>query len=238
MEFIAVIGLLASILATLLGSVWWLAQRLAHIEARLARLEETKADKADVEVIRRELADKASREDLRIELARKADKADIEALHMELAKKADKADVEVIRRELADKASREDVAGIRHGLSSIVSAASEAHRAVVDFLALKGVVEEGEARYLAERVKALFTVALPNPLTEEELRFVRDFLDRASEDPDKVTEEECERAYQIGVRLFSEDFDARGYQLAMAAAYVRAYLVSKKVREKRGGAPL
>ena len=193
MEFIAIIGLLASILATLLGSVWWLAQKLAHIEARLARLEETKADKADVEAI---------------------------------------------RRELADKASREDVAGIRHGLSSVVSAASEAHRAIVDFLALKGVVEEGEARYLAERVKALFTVALPNPLTEEELRFVRDFLDRAAEDPNKVTEEECERAYQIGVRLFSEDFDARGYQLAMAAAYVRAYLVSKKVREKRSGAPL
>ncbi len=193
MEFIAIIGLLASILATLLGSVWWLAQKLAHIEARLARLEETKADKADVEAI---------------------------------------------RRELADKASRDDVAGIRHGLSSVVSAASEAHRAIVDFLALKGVVEEGEARYLAERVKALFTVALPNPLTEEELRFVRDFLDRAAEDPNKVTEEECERAYQIGVRLFSEDFDARGYQLAMAAAYVRAYLVSKKVREKRSGAPL
>ncbi len=193
MEFIAIIGLLASILATLLGSVWWLAQKLAHIEASLARLEEAKADKADVEAI---------------------------------------------RRELADKPSREDVAGIRHGLSSVVSAASEAHRAIVDFLALKGVVEEGEARYLAERVKALFTVALPNPLTEEELRFVRDFLDRAAEDPDKVTEEECERAYQIGVRLFSEDFDARGYQLAMAAAYVRAYLVSKKVREKRSGAPL
>ncbi len=193
MEFIAIVGLLASILATLLGSVWWLAQKLAHIEASLARLEEAKADKADVEAI---------------------------------------------RRELADKASRDDVAGIRHGLSSVVSAASEAHRAIVDFLALKGVVEEGEARYLAERVKALFTVALPNPLTEEELRFVRDFLDRAAEDPNKVTEEECERAYQIGVRLFSEDFDARGYQLAMAAAYVRAYLVSKKVREKRSGAPL
>ena len=118
-------------------------------------------------------------------------------------------------------------------IARALSAASvEAHRVVVDYMSIKGVIEKGEAEYLSRRVEGLFHVHVStvNPLTKEELKFLKEFF---AKDPDLVTEEEAERAYEIGKRLFVEDLDPNGYLIAIAAAYRRGYLVSKRVRERK-----
>ncbi|QOJ78765.1 hypothetical protein IG193_08455 [Infirmifilum lucidum] len=127
---------------------------------------------------------------------------------------------------------------IERKIGSLSKASSEAYRTVVDFLALKGLLERSEAEYLVKRVEGMFAL-LPraNPLTEEELKFVKEFLARASRNVDEVTVDEAEKAYEIGVRLFADDGDWRGYMLAMAAAYVRGYLVSREVRRKKEKTP-
>jgi len=119
---------------------------------------------------------------------------------------------------------------IERSMRSLSSASSEAHRIIVDFLAIKGLIEKEEAKYLGDRVEAIFQVSTLNPLTKEEFKFLKEFF---SKDVDEVTIEEAERAYELGKRLFVEDFNDKGFLIAMAAAYIRGYLVSKKVRERK-----
>lgn len=89
----------------------------------------------------------------------------------------------------------------------MASASSKAHRVVIDYLSVKGLVDRSEAEYLGRRVKAVFRVYTAfNPLTEQELRFLKEFFSR---DVDEATVEEAERAYELGKKLFVEDFDER-----------------------------
>ncbi|HDI74820.1 MAG TPA: hypothetical protein ENF55_02575 [Thermoprotei archaeon] len=119
-------------------------------------------------------------------------------------------------------------------------ASTEAHRVIVDFLALKGLIEKNEAEYLSERVRGIFEVFKSgflsegafklNPLSRKEIEFLKEFL---SKNIDEITIEEAERAYEIGRRLFVKDLDERGFLLAMAATYIRGYLVSREVRKRK-----
>ncbi len=123
-------------------------------------------------------------------------------------------------------------AGIERTLRSLALASAEVQRMVLDFLSLKGLLERSESEYLMKRAEGLFRVyvtPLIDPLSEEELKFVREFLSR---DVDLVTIEEAERAYELGKRIFVEG-DERGFILAMAAAYARGYLVSREVRKRK-----
>ncbi len=117
-------------------------------------------------------------------------------------------------------------------VKAISAASVEAHRLIVDFLSIKGILERDEMEYLSRRVEGIFHTyaSAVNPLTKEELKFLKEFF---AKDPDLVTEEEAERAYEIGKRLFVEDADPNGYLIAIAAAYRRGYLVSKRVRERK-----
>lgn len=115
-------------------------------------------------------------------------------------------------------------------IKGLASASSEAHRIITDFLALKGVIKRPEAEYLSARVKGVFQAYTSNPLSKEEHRFI---LNLFSRDVDEATVEEAEKAYQIGLRLFREELDSRGFLLAMAASYLRRYLISKEVRKAK-----
>jgi len=123
------------------------------------------------------------------------------------------------------------IEGIERALRGLAFASSEGHKAIIDFLALKGLIERREAEYLSKRVESEFRLHAPNPLTEEELKFLKEFISRAARNVDEVTIEEAERAYELGLRMFTEDFDVKGFLAAIAATYVRGYLVSKEVKE-------
>ncbi len=120
--------------------------------------------------------------------------------------------------------------GLEEMIRGSASASTEAHRVITDFLALKGLIDKAEAEYLSARVRGVFQAYALNPLSEEERRFI---LDLFSKDVDEATIEEAEKAYQIGLKLFREKLDSRGFLLAMAASYLRGYLISREVRKSK-----
>lgn len=122
--------------------------------------------------------------------------------------------------------------GLEREIRGLALASSESHAVITDFLSLKGLIERGEAEYLRDRIAGVFRIytAAPNPLTREELEFIRRVF---SKDVDEITIEEAERAREIGRRLFIEDWDERGFLLFIAASFIRGYHISKKVRERR-----
>jgi len=117
----------------------------------------------------------------------------------------------------------------RH-VRSLSIASLEAHRMMIDYLSLKRLLSKEEAEYLGGRVKGILDLYRANPLREEELKFLREIF---SSDLDKVTIGDVERAYEIGKKLFVEEGDERGYLIALAAAYIRGYLISRKVKRVR-----
>lgn len=119
--------------------------------------------------------------------------------------------------------------GIERGMRALASASSESHRAV---MALKGLIEKGEAEYLGKRVESAFKLYVTNPLTKEELKFLKEFVSKVARNADEVTIEEAEKAYELGSKLFIEDFEVKGFLAAMVATYARGYLVSKEVKKR------
>lgn len=117
---------------------------------------------------------------------------------------------------------------------ALTKASIEAHSVFADFMGIKGLVNSRESKFLKDRVKGIFMVYTStiraNPLTKEELEFI---LKVFSKPLDEITIEEMNRAYEIGKRLYSKDFDERGFLLAVAAAYIRAYLRQKKYEEEK-----
>lgn len=127
-----------------------------------------------------------------------------------------------------------DIEGlIAHNMRVLANAMTESQMVVVEFLSLKGVIDRGEAEYPARRVEGLLRLATLNPLTKEEWEFLRNFFSRAARDVDSVTIEEAEKAYELGRKLFVEDFDERGYKIAIAAGYIKGYLISREVRKEK-----
>jgi len=120
--------------------------------------------------------------------------------------------------------------------SKTLTVASQKHTIVADFTSLKGLIAAEEAEFLRKRITGIFSVytsySKANPLTKEELEFI---LKTFSKPLDEITIEEMDRAYEIGWRLFVEDpeHDPRGFILAIAAAYIRAYLRQKQKREQK-----
>jgi len=123
---------------------------------------------------------------------------------------------------------------LEKAIRNLAKAFIESHEIIVDFLALKGLLEKSEAEYLSRRIEGIFIVhESANPLTEEEWEFIRKYVSKAAKNVDDVTIEEVDRAYKLGVKLFTEDFEWKGYLLAMAAAYTRGYHISKEVRKRK-----
>ncbi len=87
-----------------------------------------------------------------------------------------------------------------------------------------------EAEYLSRRIEVLLKIYTLNPLTKEEIKFLRKFFSKRI---DKISIEDAEKVYEIGKGLFVEDFDDRGFLIAMAVIYIRGYLVSKRIKEKK-----
>jgi len=116
-------------------------------------------------------------------------------------------------------------------LKTIARATTHTHEVVIEYLGLKGLLEEKEVTYLRHRVREVleaYTTATPNPLTKEELEFLKKLF---SKDINEMTIEELDRAYEIGIRLFSKDMDDRGYFIAIAAITIKAYLKFKKKQD-------
>ena len=120
-------------------------------------------------------------------------------------------------------------------VDALSRASVEAYSVLIEYMGVKGLVEEKEAAFLKRRVAGVYTVykvVAHNPLSKEELEFI---LRTFNKPLNEITIEEMDKAYELGKRIFAEDLDERGFLLAIAAATIRAYLRSKQEKEGEGG---
>ena len=120
-------------------------------------------------------------------------------------------------------------------VDALSRASVEAYSVLIEYMGVKGLVEEKEAAFLKRRVAGVYTVykvVAHNPLSKEELEFIRRTFNKPL---NEITIEEMDKAYELGKRIFAEDLDERGFLLAIAAATIRAYLRSKQEKEGEGG---
>ena len=210
------VGVIATVITSVAALAYWLGRKFSEIDARFSEI-----DRRFSEVYRRfdKIDSKLADIDRRLD--------EMDARFSEV----DSRFSEVYRRfDGVDGRLR----GVESSVRALAAASSESHRVVVDFLALKGLVERAEAEYLSRRIEGVFKLyTTANPLKREEVEFLKNFISKAARNVDEVTIEEAEKAYELGLRMFVEDADVRGFQVAMAATYVRGYLVSREVRKQR-----
>jgi hypothetical protein len=132
---------------------------------------------------------------------------------------------DALRAEFEDM--REDFARAFEGLKSAVSSS---HALTLDFLALKGLLDEKEAGFVKAEIERTVSMVRLNPITKEELEFLKKVV---AKDVNEITLEEAERIIEIGKRWWFEDGSEAAYKVFLGGLVIRGYIISKAVREGR-----
>jgi len=112
----------------------------------------------------------------------------------------------------------------------VKSAVVSTHEALIDLMALKALVTREEANFLAKAVTRLASAVGGNPLSKENLEYIKSVFGR--EDPDKITIEEAEKAASIAKKWWYEEGKDEAYKIFLAATFVRGYHKSERVRKE------
>lgn len=102
---------------------------------------------------------------------------------------------------------------------SVKSTIAAMHETFADLIALKGLITPDESNFLAREVGRLSLAIKVNPITAEELRFIREVT---AKDVDKITIEEMERIANIAKRWWYEEGKGEAYKMFFAATLVKA----------------
>jgi len=104
---------------------------------------------------------------------------------------------------------------------------------VVEFLGLKGLLSREEVGFLSREASRLALAIRPNPITEEEVEFLRRVFSKPVEE---MTVEELEKAAEIAKRWWYREGKEEAYKLFLIAWIIRTYKVFQEPREKGGQA--
>ena len=110
------------------------------------------------------------------------------------------------------------------------TAVSSSHALILDFLALKGLLDEKEAGFVKAEIDRVISMVQLNPITMEELEFLKRVV---AKDVNEITLEEAERMVEIGKRWWFEDGSEAAYKVYLGGLVIRGYIISKAVREGR-----
>ena len=110
------------------------------------------------------------------------------------------------------------------------SAVVSANSLILDPLALKKLIEEGEANLIKSEITRVISMVKLNPLRKEELEFLRKVV---AKDVNEITMEEAERIAEIGKRWWYEDGCEEAYKVFLGGLVIRGYLISKMLKEGR-----
>jgi tetrahydromethanopterin S-methyltransferase subunit G len=114
---------------------------------------------------------------------------------------------------------------------SVRSAVVAMNSAVIEFLGIKGLISLSEVSFLINEVARISQSIRANPISKEEVEFIRSVF--AKGDIDKISVEELERVAEIAKRWWYEDGSEVAYKLFIYVWMLRAYkLYSKKGQEK------
>jgi len=100
---------------------------------------------------------------------------------------------------------------------------------VVEFLGLKGLLSREEVGFLSREASRLALAIRPNPITEEEVEFLRRVFSKPVEE---MTVEELEKAAEIAKRWWYREGKEEAYRLFLIAWTIRTYKVFQEPREK------
>jgi len=104
---------------------------------------------------------------------------------------------------------------------------------VVEFLGLKGLLSREEVGFLSREASRLALAIRPNPITEEEVEFLRRVFSKPVEE---MTVEELEKAAEIAKRWWYREGKEEAYRLFLIAWTIRTYKLIQEPREKGGQA--
>jgi DNA-directed RNA polymerase subunit F len=99
---------------------------------------------------------------------------------------------------------------------------------MLDFLSLKGLIRDDEARMIGSEMQRVFSIVKLNPLAKEDLEYLRKIF---SKDVDEITIEEAEKVAEIGKKWWYEDGSEIAYKTFLAGLVIRGYHISKMVKE-------
>jgi len=103
---------------------------------------------------------------------------------------------------------------------------------VVEFLGLKGLLSREEVGFLSREASRLALAIKPNPITEEEVEFLRRVFSKPVEE---MTVEELEKAAEIAKRWWYREGKEEAYRLFLIAWTIRTYKLIQEPREKKEG---
>jgi len=125
---------------------------------------------------------------------------------------------------------------IRRSSESVLSAAVAMNTFVVDFVALKGLFTEGERDFAKAQLRAIAGVAAPNPVSREELEFIKAVFSKPDEE---ISFEELDKALDILWRWFLETYKVEVFRAYLYAYMIKASLYFERLKKKKegGGGP-
>jgi len=280
--WIALFGLLATVVAQIVGLAYWLGRKFATIDERFEEVDmrfkaverqiadlRAEMDKRFAEVDRRfaEFRGDADRRfqaverqivELRGDVERRFTelKGDVDRRFTELREEMDKRFAELrgemdrrfaefrgeVERRFQGVEKRieelgEELRGeIRRSSESVLSAAVAMNTFVVDFVALKGLFTEGERDFAKAQLRAIAGVAAPNPVSREELEFIKAVFSKPDEE---ISFEELDKALDILWRWFLETYKVEVFRAYLYAYMIKASLYFERLKKKKegGGGP-
>jgi len=117
---------------------------------------------------------------------------------------------------------------ISRAFDGMKSATVTINSLMLDFLSLKGLIRDDEARMIGSEMQRVFSIVKLNPVTKEDLEYLRKIF---SKDVDEITIEEAEKVAEIGKKWWYEDGSEIAYKTLLAGLVIRGYHISKMVKE-------
>ena len=232
-----ILSLLAAIggiggLATIIGVAFWLGRKFSEIDMQFRMIDERfkMIDERFKQIDKRfeEIDKRFEQIDERFEQVNRR----FERIERRLNKIEEKLKEHDSR---FDKIEKEFEYRLKRGIGAVINLTAEVNEMMLEFLSTKHLVTREELDFLRRRAFGITEVitSLLNPLTKKEWLFIRKVF---SKDIDEMTIEELQQTYKLGKKLLLEDWDHRGYIIAIASKCIMLYLMRKqeiKAKEKK-----
>ena len=246
-----VVGFSLTIVGMIASVAYWLGRRFALIDRKFESLRNefreelrevrTELDsklgglKAELGSVEKELKAEIGRVEAELKAEISGTKTGLKA-ELDSVRAGLKAEIDSVKAELGGRldALREEVRELRgqfaRAFEGLRTAVSSSHALILDFLALKGLLDEREAGFVKAEIGRVISMVQLNPITREELEFLKRVV---AKDLNEITLEEAERMVEIGKRWWFEDGSEVAYKVYLGGLVIRGYIISKAVREGR-----
>ena len=101
---------------------------------------------------------------------------------------------------------------------------------LIEYMGLKGLFTQDEVRVLSNEVSRVISMVRANPISKEELDFIKSVF---SKDPEQMSIEELERVIEIAKRWWWQDNSEIAFKVFQVANIIRAYKLYGKKKQQQ-----